>query len=104
MLFNFTVMSCTQVVRLLTRIAYYIIYFCIVYRVHANLVGTLSGHASWVLSVSFSPDGKRFVSGSADRTVRVWELENMQCQTVFKGHTDQVKFLITNAISCIKNY
>lgn len=65
----------------------YLMYFS---RVHANLAGTLSGHASWVLSVAFSPDGKRFVSGSADRTVRVWELETMQCQNVFKEHTDQV--------------
>lgn len=61
-------------------------------RVHANLSGTLSGHASWVLSVSFSPDGKRFVSGSADRTVRIWDLDGMQCQHVFKEHIDQVRF------------
>lgn len=57
---------------------------------HANLAGTLSGHASWVLSVAFSPDGKRFVSSSSDRTVRVWDLDSMQCQHVFKEHTDQV--------------
>lgn len=62
----------------------------LVFRVHANLAGTLSGHASWVLSVAFSPDGKRFVSGSADRTVRVWDLDTMQCQNVFKEHSDQV--------------
>ncbi|WAR30071.1 WDR61-like protein [Mya arenaria] len=29
---------------------------------HANLAGTLSGHASWVLSVAFSPDNTHFVS------------------------------------------
>ena len=33
--------------------------FC---RQHANLAGTLSGHASWVLSVAFSPDHAHFVS------------------------------------------
>lgn len=43
-----------------------------------------------MLSVAFSPDGKRFVSSSADRTVRVWDLDGMQCQNVFKEHNDQV--------------
>lgn len=61
-----------------------------IFSVHANLAGTLSGHASWVLSVAFSPDGKRFVSSSADRTVRVWDVDGMQCQNVFKEHNDQV--------------
>ncbi|KAK2559334.1 WD repeat-containing protein 61 [Acropora cervicornis] len=29
---------------------------------HANLAGTLSGHGSWVLGVSFCPDNTHFVS------------------------------------------
>ena len=33
------------------------------YRQHANLAGTLSGHSSWVLSVAFSPDNQHFVTG-----------------------------------------
>jgi len=34
---------------------------------------TLTGHLYFVMSVSFSPDGKRIVSGSQDRTVKVWD-------------------------------
>jgi WD40 repeat protein len=34
---------------------------------------TFEGHTSHVRSVAFSPDGKRIVSGSADRAVKVWE-------------------------------
>lgn len=55
-----------------------------------EVVGTLSGHASWVLSVSFSPDGKHFVSGSSDKTVKVWEVATKQCIHTFNEHTDQV--------------
>ena len=32
-----------------------------------------SAHSDYVLSVAFSPDGKTIVSGSLDRTIKVWD-------------------------------
>ena len=55
------------------------------------MVGTLSGHASWVLSVAFSPDGKNFVSGSSDKTVKVWEVGTKKCIHTFNAHADEVR-------------
>jgi WD40 repeat protein len=48
----------------------------------------LSGHSSSVQSVAFSPDSRRIVSGSWDKSIRVWDAETGQ--TVLgplKGHT-----------------
>jgi len=32
-----------------------------------------SAHSNSVLSVAFSPDGSTIVSGSADKTIKVWD-------------------------------
>ena len=37
----------------------------------ANLIGSFSGHASWVLSVAQNPISKVFASGSSDRKVKL---------------------------------
>jgi len=40
-------------------------------------IATLVGHPSWVVSVSFFPDGKRLMSASDDNTVRIWDIESL---------------------------
>ena len=35
------------------------------------------GHSGEVRSVAFSPDGKTIVSGSGDKSIKVWQLERV---------------------------
>ncbi|KAJ7102047.1 WD40-repeat-containing domain protein, partial [Mycena epipterygia] len=42
---------------------------------HLQVGRPLKGHTDWVQSVAFSPDGAQIVSGSADRTIRIWDAE-----------------------------
>ena len=37
-----------------------------------------NAHSHWVMSVAFSPDGTKIVSGSADKTIKVWDSGALQ--------------------------
>jgi len=50
-----------------------------------------------VRSVAFSPDTKMIVSGSDDRTVRVWEISTGKCLQILQGHTNSVFSVVFNA-------
>jgi eukaryotic-like serine/threonine-protein kinase len=51
---------------------------------------TLRGHENSVYSVSFSRDGKRLATASADGTARLWDIESGQTLATFRGHTGDV--------------
>jgi WD40 repeat protein len=55
---------------------------------------TLKGHTSWVLVVSFSPDGNFLATGSMDNTVRLWNAKTGEALgTPLKGHTKWITSL-----------
>jgi len=53
----------------------------------------LKGHTDVVLPVKYSPDGKIIVTGSADKTVRIWNAETGKELHTLEGHTDTVLFI-----------
>ena len=58
---------------------------------HALTVHT--DHVSAVLAVDYAPTGKQFVSGSYDRTVRVWSIGQPKSETVY--HTKRMQRLFS---------
>lgn len=54
-------------------------------------VGTpLIGHTDEVTCLAFSPDGKLLASGSADKTVRIWDVATERTRNVLHGATDMI--------------
>jgi len=51
---------------------------------------TLEGHSDSVTSVAFSPDGTQVVSGSDDRTLRLWDAATGAALQTLEGHTGYV--------------
>lgn len=44
-----------------------------------NRIAVLTGHLQRVEDISWSPDGKKLVSGADDRTVKIWDVEKEEC-------------------------
>jgi len=59
-------------------------------RKDSALVRTFRGHGSSVMSVAFSPCGKYVVSGSWDKTLKLWEIKNGRLVRTFKEHESSV--------------
>lgn len=56
-----------------------------------NTTRTFVGHTNDVLSVSFSADNRQIVSGSRDRTIKLWNtLGDCKFTITDKGHTEWV--------------
>ena len=64
-----------------------------------ELINTLYGHSGTVYSVCFSPDlvaeaqvfnNKRIISGSGDRSIKIWNAENGELINTLNGHNGDV--------------
>jgi WD40 repeat protein/serine/threonine protein kinase len=51
---------------------------------------TLHGHRSPIESVAFSADGRRMITGSQDKTAKVWDTETGRELLTLTGHTEAV--------------
>ncbi|WP_414589979.1 NB-ARC domain-containing protein [Scytonema sp. PCC 10023] len=45
-----------------------------------QLILTWEAHTGWVLCLTFSTDGQMLISGSDDQTIKLWDINNGQCQ------------------------
>jgi WD40 repeat protein len=55
-----------------------------------KLVALLKGHTNVVNRLAFSPDGKQLISGSADKSAIIWDVEGRTLLHRLQGHTDDI--------------
>nr|MBZ4220535.1 protein kinase [Chlorobium sp.] len=62
-----------------------------------GLVPTFEGHSGEVNSVFLSADGRYALSGSSDRTMKLWDVSTGQCLRTFEGHNNVVNSVCLSA-------
>ena len=62
-----------------------------------ELVQVLSGHSGLVRAVAVSVDGSKVVSGSYDRTVKIWDAESGAELNTLSGHSNTVLSVAVSA-------
>ena len=56
--------------------------------------GRLTGHTQVITGLTFSPDNKLLVTGSFDKTIKVWDIASGKEKMTLTGHTDAVCSLV----------
>nr|XP_004226862.1 pleiotropic regulator 1 [Ciona intestinalis] len=62
-----------------------------------KLYRVISGHLGWVRSVAFEPGNEWFVTGSNDRTIKIWDLASGKLKLSLTGHISSVRGLAVSA-------
>ncbi|PON88343.1 Guanine nucleotide-binding protein, beta subunit [Trema orientale] len=57
----------------------------------------ISGHLGWVRSVAFDPSNTWFCTGSADRTIKMWEVASGKLKLTLTGHIEQIRGLAVSS-------
>lgn len=55
-----------------------------------KLIGTCKGHKRGVWTVRFGRTERVLATGSGDKTIKLWSLDDFSCLKTFEGHTNSV--------------
>ncbi|CAK4151421.1 unnamed protein product [Aphanomyces euteiches] len=58
-----------------------------------KLKRVIAGHLGWVRSIAVDPTNQWFVTGSGDRTIKVWDLASGQLKLTLTGHINAIRGL-----------
>lgn len=61
-----------------------------------ELMRVISGHTGWVRCLSVDPSNKWFASGSADRTIKIWDLASGTLKLTLTGHISAVRGVVVS--------
>jgi len=64
-----------------------------------KLMRVVAGHGGWVRCVAVDPSNEWFVTGSADRTIKIWEMATGRLKLSLTGHINAIRGLAVSTRS-----
>ena len=55
-----------------------------------EVIALLKGHNNVISGLAFSPDGNKLISGSSDKTARIWNVRTQRTIHLLKGHKESI--------------
>jgi hypothetical protein len=62
-----------------------------------KIMRVISGHLGWVRCIAVEPGNEWFATGSADRTIKIWDLASGTLRVTLTGHINTVRALAVSA-------
>jgi len=59
-------------------------------------IQTMKAHDSWIGTMTFTPDGQTLISGSGDKTVKLWSAQSGEELRTLEAHTSWVRSIAIN--------
>lgn len=66
-----------------------------------SVKSTLEEHSQWITDVRFSPSMSRLATSSADKTVRVWDIDNVSHYVLLFSWSMQVFFFFFSLVAIL---
>lgn len=57
-----------------------------------------NAHAGDVCTMSLSPDSNTYITGSVDKTAKLWDLRDQGCKAIYFGHDADVNSVCVRKI------
>lgn len=61
-------------------------------------------HSGDVVSISLSPDSTSYITGSVDKSCRLWDLRDDKPKQTFFGHTSDVNSVCVSCLTIATTY
>lgn len=80
--------------------------FSSIYDLNGKEISKLIGHQGYILAIAYAPNGKTILTGSVDKTAKLWDAASGNLLKNFEGHTGMVsaiavspdgKYMITSS-------